>query len=157
MIRSTGHINSLISQVSVQRILSFHLVFPFDNLFSRVKFRFVIRITDFRTTVARITQLLIRPVMNEKRREIFFPPRDNNRFFHFPRLARAQVIRESGESAGRGGGGRRGEERSPAFPCPVRRVRGGGTSSSPPPPPSSSLFRSFESIGLSMTPEKLSL
>lgn len=48
--------------------------------------------------------------MNEKRREIFFPPRDNNRFFHFPRLARAQVIRESGESAGRGGGrGRRGE------------------------------------------------
>lgn len=48
--------------------------------------------------------------MNEKRREIFFPPRDNNRFFHFPRLARAQVIRESGESAGRGGGEeRRGE------------------------------------------------
>lgn len=78
--------------------------------------------------------------MNEKRREIFFPPRDNNRFFHFPRLARAQVIRESGESAGRGGGGRRGEERSPAFPCPVRRVRGGGTSSSSPSPSPSILL-----------------
>lgn len=42
------------------------------------------------------------------------------RFFHFPRLARAQVIRES--AAGR---------RSAAFPCPVSRVRGGGTSPLP--------------------------
>lgn len=69
--------------------------------------------------------------MNEKRREIFFPPRDNNRFFHFPRLARAQVIRESGESAGRGGGG--GEERRDRRRFRVRCAA--CVAEEPPPPP----------------------
>lgn len=81
MIRS-GHINSIAYFTGIRERNEYFLSTSFSHSITCfLEWNFdSFRITDFRTTVARITQLLIRLVMNEKRREIFFfPPRDNNR------------------------------------------------------------------------------